>query len=247
MLAWRTIRAPLAAALAATGLSLAAVGHDGLPSPFVRLSAVAPSVEHDIRYATSDNLLGRPLAGYGDASCVLRRRTAEALARVQARLKRQGFGLAVFDCYRPQRAVRDLTGYVRRGEPQHARYHPAVSRQQLIEQGYIAARSGHATGLAVDLTLVHLTPQSGPPPAPACGGPRRTNEADMGTGFDCFDPLSWRGAKVSPSQAASRQILREAMVAEGFIPYEREWWHFSLPPRNAAERQAMDFPITRRD
>jgi D-alanyl-D-alanine dipeptidase len=227
-------------------MGVAAVGHEAIaPAPFVRLSAVAPGIVQDIRYASSDNLLGRPLAGYGVGACVLRSRTAEALARVHARLKPQGFGLAVFDCYRPQRAVRDLTSYVRSGEPEVARYHPSVSRQRLIAEGYIAARSGHATGLAVDLTLVHLAAAPSHVSATACGGLRRKDEADMGTGFDCFDPLSWRGAKVSPAQATHRHILRDAMVAEGFSPYEREWWHFSLPPRNAAERQAMDFPITR--
>jgi D-alanyl-D-alanine dipeptidase len=65
----------------------------------------------------------------------------------------------------------------------------------------------------------------------------------MGTGFDCFDGQAGDAAKLSPDQAKNRTVLRDAMTGAGFSPYSKEWWHFSLPPRDHAERQAFDFKV----
>ena len=76
-----------------------------LPSRFVRLADVAPSIRQDIRYAGSDNFTGRPVPGYAAAECWLRKEAALALAAVQTDALKQGLKLVVYDCYRPQRAT----------------------------------------------------------------------------------------------------------------------------------------------
>jgi zinc D-Ala-D-Ala dipeptidase len=196
-----------------------------------------------MRYAARANVLLRPLAGYLAGSCILRSRAAAALAKAQAALEPQGYGLMVFDCYRPVRAVQELVRYSQAQSGPVAPYHPRVSGPGLLTQGYVATRSGHSTGLAVDLTLIYLDKRAIPVGQPDCGGPWGAQEADLGTGFDCFDPQAGDKAALTPDQTKRRALLREAMIAAGFAPYAAEWWHFSLPPRTAAERQAFDFDV----
>jgi D-alanyl-D-alanine dipeptidase len=73
-------------------------GTGALPSGFVRLREVAPTIRQDIRYATPFNFTGRRVPGYEAAECILLRPAAEALARAQARLTAQGYALKVYDC-----------------------------------------------------------------------------------------------------------------------------------------------------
>ena len=96
-----------AAAAAALALATSPVRAQGtLPDGLVYLRDVAPAIAQDIRYAGSNNFVGRPLDGYGAAECILRRDVAAALARVQTDLAGSGLALKVYDCYRPTRAVR---------------------------------------------------------------------------------------------------------------------------------------------
>ena len=97
----------------------------------------------------------------------------------------------------------------------------------MFEEGYIARRSSHTRGSAVDLTL-----------ADADGQP-----LDMGTRFDFMDPRSWPDSRdISPAQHENRMRLRGAMLACGFVPYEREWWHFSVDPEPYPQTY-FDFPV----
>jgi zinc D-Ala-D-Ala dipeptidase len=92
-----------------------------------------------------------------------------------------------------------------------------TGRRDLLDQGYIARRSRHNLGLAVDLTLID--PQSG-------------TVLDMGTPFDTFSD-SAHTANASGRVLRYRQILVRAMESEGFKNYEKEWWHFSYDVPNA--------------
>jgi D-alanyl-D-alanine dipeptidase len=129
----------------------------GLPAGFVRLLAIAPGIRQDMRYATADNFTGARVAGYEAGTCILARPVAEALRRVHERLSTDGYGLKVFDCYRPARAVKAFMmwadGGAGTGLPA---YFPRIARSQVIPLGYVATRSSHSLGTAVDLTLVHL-------------------------------------------------------------------------------------------
>ena len=241
--------------LALTGQAAA----EPLPAGFVYLRDVDPSIAQDMRYAGPDNFTGRPLPGYGAAECVLRREAAEALARVQADLARRQHGLKVYDCYRPTRAVAAMARWAQDGKDDGARaaatkrFYPALDKRTLFASGYIAARSAHSTGSAIDLTLVPLPtpPAAAFDPAArygACTGPAQTrapdNGLDMGTGFDCFDGKSHtKSGAISPSERRARSLLVAAMGARGFKNYFREWWHFTY---GATPARRYDFPIAER-
>jgi D-alanyl-D-alanine dipeptidase len=173
-----------------------------------------PSILVEARYAGSDNFTGQPLPGYGANRLLLRREAATALARVQAQLRLAGLGLKVFDGYRPIRATLAMVEWTER-----------VGRTDLLDDGYIARRSRHNLGLAVDLTLVEL----------ATG-----RELPMGTPFDEFTTAA-HTANASGEVAANRRRLVEAMEAAGFENYEQEWWHFSYAV--PGDPPAFDVPV----
>jgi zinc D-Ala-D-Ala dipeptidase len=142
---------------------------------------------------------------------------------VQQDLVTQGFGLKVFDCYRPTRAVAHFVRWARdvKDVKRKADFYPDVDKRDLFRLGYISNRSGHSRGSTVDLTLV----RSGP----AGSGEAGPVELDMGTRFDFFGVQSWPSSRaVSAEAQANRKMLATAMRRGGFIPYDREWWHFTL-------------------
>ena len=224
-----------------------------LPGGFVFLRDIDPSIIQDIRYAGSNNFVGRPLAGYDAAECVVKRDVGLALKSIQQALAPQELSLKMLDCYRPARAVHDMVLWAQNGRetPAERRYNPAFSKKDLFRLGYIAERSGHSTGAAVDLTLVDLKADHSAVFDPNkeyadCTAPAsaRAPEAsvDMGTGYDCSDLMAHTAAKsVTPAQRRSRNMLVAAMAQQGFVNYSKEWWHFSLP---GAGGPAYDFPIT---
>jgi D-alanyl-D-alanine dipeptidase len=154
----------------------------------------------NLRYATANNFTGAPLPGYEANRAYLRREAAAALARVQRDLKPQGLGLKVFDGYRPVRATLAMVDWTAR-----------VHRPDLLTDGYIASRSRHNLGLAVDLTLIELA---------------SARELEMGTPFDTFSAAA-HTANASGLAAIDRQKLKSAMEGEGFVNYDQEWWHYT--------------------
>lgn len=226
-----------------------------LPGGFVYLGDIDPTIRRDIRYAGTNNFVGRPLAGYGAAECVVKRDVGLALKRVQVELSSQHLSLKMLDCYRPEHAVHDMVVWARNGQetPAERRYNPAFSKKDLFRLGYIAEHSGHSTGAAVDLTLVDLKADNSQVFDPNktyadCTAPAavRAPEAsvDMGTGYDCSDLKAHTAARsITPAQRRWRNLLVAAMAKQGFVNYSKEWWHFSLP---GAGGPAYDFPITPR-
>lgn len=238
----------LLTAIAPSG-SLAA---PALPGDFVYLRDIDPSIIQDIRYAGSNNFMGRPMAGYDAAECVVKRAVGVALKRVQQELARQKLSLKMLDCYRPARAVADMVAWSQNGKETAAerRYNPAFSKQDLFRLGYIANHSQHSTGAAVDLTLVDLQADNSAAFDPAkayadciaaVAARAPEGSVDMGTGYDCSDV---KGHTASPAITASqrrwRSLLVTAMARQGFVNYSKEWWHFSMPGAGGA---AYDFPI----
>ena len=159
----------------------------------------------DLRYATANNFTGAPLPGYFANRAFLRREAAAALARVQRDLRSSGLGLKVFDAYRPVRATLAMVDWTER-----------VQRPDLLKDGYIASRSRHNLGLAIDLTLIEL----------ATG-----RELEMGTPFDTFSAAA-HTANATGIAATNRQKLKAAMEREGFANYDQEWWHYSFSVSN---------------
>ena len=244
------MRAILATILFA--VSIGTAGAQSLPGGFVYLRDIDPSIIQDIRYATSNNFVGHPLAGYQAGECVVKREVGLRLRAVQQELAKQKLSLKMFDCYRPARASMDMVKWSRNGKetPAERRYNPAFRRADLFRLGYIAAYSGHSTGSALDLTLVDLSADNSGKFDPAktyadCTAPveRRAPEGsiDMGTGYDCSDAKSHTASSaITPEQRKWRSTLVAAMRKQGFVNYFREWWHFSLP---GAGGEAYDFPI----
>jgi zinc D-Ala-D-Ala dipeptidase len=224
-----------------------------LPPALVYLRDVDPSIAQDMRYASSDNFVGRPLPGYDAPECILRRDAAAALKQVQADLAASGLGLKVYDCYRPTRAVRAMAHWASDGRPGGAsrRFFPKLPKDALFALGYIATRSRHSIGTAVDLTLIERANQLPVAFDPAvsygaCTGAADQrapdNSLDMGTGYDCFDAMSHTASgAVSAEQRRRRNLLVAAMAKRGFRNYHREWWHFSYP--GATPLASYDFPI----
>ncbi|HEY8583402.1 MAG TPA: D-Ala-D-Ala dipeptidase VanX [Capillimicrobium sp.] len=175
-----------------------------------------PGARWDAKYATWDNFTGKPVDGYVANRIVGTRALCAALARARAQAARLGFGLLLWDGYRPRRAVACFVRWSRQPEDGRTkrRHYPNIERAEMLELGYVAARSAHSRGSTIDLTLFHLG--SGELVA-------------MGGGYDLMDPVSHHGASaVTEAEARNRHSLRSLMAGCGFTAYEREWWHYTL-------------------
>jgi len=166
------------------------------PVELVELTALDATLRLDIRYATSDNFLGTPV--YTEARAFLQRPAAEAVARVHRALAARGYGLLIFDGYRPWRVTK--------------RFWDATPADK---HGFVAdpaKGSRHNRGCAVDLTLLRL--EDG-------------RAVAMPSLYDEMTERSSPGyAGGTPEARRLRDLLRTAMAREGFTVFETEWWHF---------------------
>ena len=197
-------------------------------SGFVNLSDVVPDAIIEARYFATYNFVGARVDGYLEPVVLYTREAAAALKEVSDDVKARGYRLKVYDAYRPQCAV---DHFVRWGKDladslMKPYFYPEVDKSLLFERGYIAEKSGHTRGSAIDLTLFDM----------ATG-----KELDMGGVHDWFGIESHPdyggnpdtgeytgGGQITEEQFRNRMILREAMLRHGFQPYDCEWWHFSL-------------------
>jgi D-alanyl-D-alanine dipeptidase len=171
------------------------------PGPFrapdlVELTKLDPTIRLDIRYATKNNFLGK--AVYKQQRAFLQRPAAEALVRVNQTLRKQGYGLVVFDGYRPWAVTKvfwDVT--------------PPDKKIFVADP---AKGSRHNRGCAVDLSLFDL----------------KTGElVKMPSEYDEMTERAHINYECATAEAKGlRELLRAAMSAEGFAVYEPEWWHY---------------------
>jgi D-alanyl-D-alanine dipeptidase len=197
---------------------------------FLHVDEVLTGVRWDAKYATWDNFIGRPVDGYLANRIVGTRALCAALERVRKEAASLGFGLLLWDGYRPQRAVDCFLHWSAQPEDGRtkARHYPNIDRSEMVARGYVAPRSGHSRGSTVDLTLYHLD----------------TGElAPMGGGHDLMDPVSHHGAQgITPIEAGNREVLRSIMEDSGFDRYECEWWHYTLQDEPYPDTY-FDFPV----
>jgi zinc D-Ala-D-Ala dipeptidase len=197
---------------------------------FVFVDELVAGVRWDAKYATWDNFTGKPVDGYLANRIVGTRTLCAALEGARDLAASLGFGLLLWDGYRPQRAVDCFVRWASQPEDGRTkpRHYPNIDRGQMFKQGYVAVRSGHSRGGTVDLTLYHLA----------------TGElASMGGGFDYMDSLSRHGAEgITQVEAANRQSLRRIMKDCGFTSYDCEWWHYTLEHEPYPDTY-YDFPI----
>jgi len=210
---------------------MSATAQDARPSGFVDAATVVDGLAVDMRYFGTDNFVGAKIDGYEQPVCLLAALAATALAAVQRNLAPRGLGLKVFDCYRPARAVAHFVRWARRPETdpkRKAEYYPEIDKRDLFRLGYVATRSGHSRGSTVDLTIVQRADGT---------------ELNMGTHYDFAGRQSWPSDKrVSAQAQANRALFARAMTDGGFVPYAKEWWHFTLANEPYPDTY-FDFPV----
>jgi D-alanyl-D-alanine dipeptidase len=162
----------------------------------VELVKLDPTIKLDIRYATKNNFVGVPF--YTSARAFLQRPAAEALARAHKKLAERGYGILIYDAYRPWHVTKMFF------DATPAKYKGFVADP--------AQGSRHNRGCAVDLTLYDL--KTGAP-------------VDMLTDHDEFTDRAYPDYLGGTSlQRWHRDLLRHTLEAEGFSVYPMEWWHF---------------------
>lgn len=165
-------------------------------SDFVDIRSVEPSIVIDLRYATSNNFTHRSLYP-SNMPPIVRLSVAQRLAVAQKFLKARGYGLKIWDAYRPQAAQTQLW--------------EAIHNNDFVADPKEGIGSMHTRGVAVDVTLVD---QSG-------------KEVAMPTEFDNFTPaaeLYYQGT--DQLIRSNLKLLQKAMAHAGFYGLRTEWWHF---------------------
>ena len=183
-----------------------------LAADLVEITSLEPTIKLDVRYATANNFLGRPV--YPEGRVFLQRPAAEALVRVHRGLREKGYGLLVFDAYRPWSVTKlfwDLT--------------PPAKRDFVANP---RKGSKHNRGAAVDLSLFDL----------ASG-----REVEMPSAYDDFSERArpdYPGG--TAEQRERRDALRAAMEREGFTVEPNEWWHFNW--KDWRSYPILDIPLS---
>jgi zinc D-Ala-D-Ala dipeptidase len=201
---------------------------------FVFVDEYLAGIYWDAKYATWDNFTGKPVDGYLANRIVGTRPLCAALDKAREEAASLGFGLLLWDGYRPQRAVDSFLRWSEQPEDgrRKLRHYPNLDRAKIFEKGYVAARSGHSRGSTVDLTLYHLA---------------NGRLAPMGGEHDLMDAISHHGATgIAQVEARTRQCLRSIMEASGFSSYDCEWWHYTLKDEPYPDTY-FDFPIASAD
>jgi D-alanyl-D-alanine dipeptidase len=191
----------------------------------IDIRTVVPDAVVDLRYATTNNFTHVRLYPT-DARCLIHTSMAHGLTVAAARLRRPGYVLVFWDCYRPH-AVQ-------------------VRMFKIVPNPDWVARPGpyatsHEAGRSVDVTLARRTTGG------SCGPARRVRNhclLPMGTGFDNFTPRAYAFATggVGPAAQANRGLLRRAMNRGGLTVYVGEWWHFD-GPGSGVHRPILPAPL----
>ena len=183
------------------------------PNALVELVKLDSTIKLDIRYATPNNFFGK--AVYTEPRAFLQRPAAEALLLVHRWLKEQGYGLVVYDAYRPWSVTKlfwDIT--------------PPEKRVFVADP---SVGSVHNRGCAVDVGLVDL---------------RTGHEVEMPGAYDEMTERSfvtYTGG--TAEQRARRDLLRKAMEQDGyFFVLPEEWWHYNF--KDLRDYAIQDIPFS---
>lgn len=185
--------------LAAVTITTAAFGKPVDDSEFVDIKTVDRTIVIDLRYAGSNNVAHRPMYPAGMRAMV-RASVARRLAIAQKYLRNKGYGLKIWDAYRPQSAQEKLW------QTTHNRSFVADPKE--------GRGSMHIRGAAVDATLVDAEGRDVPMP----------------TDFDSFTSaalLEYPGNDATVR--GNLKLLQKAMAHGGFYGLRTEWWHFCAP------------------
>jgi D-alanyl-D-alanine dipeptidase len=162
----------------------------------VEVKILDPRIKLDIRYATSNDFLSTPV--YTSARAFLQRPAAEALLRAHRELLKQGYGVLLFDAYRPWYVTRifwDAT--------------PPEKHEFVANP---AEGSRHNRGCAADISLYDL---------------KTGREVSMPGVYDEMSERSYPSYTGGTTAGRSlRDLLRREMEKQGFTVFPSEWWHF---------------------
>ena len=197
---------------------------------FVFLDELLHGVRWDAKYATWDNFTGKPVDGYEVNRVVGTESMGIALLEAQKRAQDLGYGLLLWDGYRPKRAVDCFLRWAAQPEDYLTKknFYPTIERADMITKGYVMPKSGHSRGSAIDLTIYRMD----------------TGElVHMGGSFDFMDERSHHTAiGISDAGAQNRSLLRSIMENSGFESYQFEWWHYVLI-NEPFPNTYFDFPV----
>jgi D-alanyl-D-alanine dipeptidase len=177
----------------------------------IEIKKEIPSVALDITYATSKNIAEKPV--YSIAAAFARKPVVESLKKIQLELNKQGFGLKVFDGYRPY-AVTCL-------------FYAALRDTTFVAPPWRGSK--HNRGCALDLTVIDL--KTGKELDMPSGYDEATERS-----YQSYD-------KCTAIQAANRKLLRDVMTANGFQIYPYEWWHFDYVGWEKYDIMDIDFEV----
>jgi len=178
----------------------------------VEVAKLHPGFKLDVRYATAKNFLGR--AVYPEARVFLQKPAARALVRAQAKLEKKGYGLVLFDGYRPWSVTKIFWDAVREDQKQFVADPSKGSR--------------HNRGCAIDLSLYDL---------------KTGREVVMPSAYDDFTERAYPNyAGGTPEAQRLRDLLREVMESEGFSVYPTEWWHYDY--KDWGDYAILDLPFS---
>lgn len=200
-------------------------------------------IQAEIKYATHENFVGRPLQGYHAQAtdfALLSPKAAEDLCKIQNHLiAEHNYGLIIYDAYRPKRAVQDMHQWSQQDscgpaeEQAKAKHYPHILKSELFLLGYVSEDSNHCYGNTVDVFLLDFT----------------TNEiVDLGACYDYLDELSHLtvdAQRIGKIAYDNRIALVRAMEKFGFESYIKEFWHFSHGDKMGREvATPIDIEIT---
>lgn len=177
----------------------------------MELEQLIPTIVYDLRYATENNFVKKPLYPVETKTTFLRLPAALALANIQKELQTQGLGLKIFDAYRP--------------------YSVTVKFWELVKDDRYVANpvkgSGHNRGLSVDLTIIHLN--TGTELNMGTGFDHFSDTAHHSFAF------------LPETVLQNRKLLKEVMLKYGFQLFETEWWHYYWPNNREYEVLDLNF------
>lgn len=195
-------------------------------------------------FFTPDEAKPYTIPGYYGNRCVIEVEMAKALSNIHQELNTKGFGLKVYDAYRPQKAVSFFTEWTTWPDTLLAKkYHyPNAPKKDFHALSYLSQTSSHTLGTAVDVTIVPLKHGSFIRPSDFLGY-FDAESLDMGVGYLCFDEKSWRSYdQLTQNQKNNRQILFDIMDKHGFEPLAEEFWHYYYK-RDRNRTTYFDFDI----
>jgi len=223
----------------ALGYAIVFWGRSPMPKGFVWISSVDPTIKVSVRLASSDNLMGSSLPGYKNKKDLLMtQEAATKLKEVQAALKDYGYGMVIYDAYRPQYASTALTNWVDNDSDlgQKKWYYPTLTKAEVRDQGYFSDLSASSRGSTVDVGLVSMGHNIYKPQVSS--KTLKNGEtvpylddgsADMGSSYGLLHPVSSvHSDLIEDDQKKLRELLRDTMAAHGFVNMDKLWWRYTL-------------------